>query len=212
MRSKPGMETGDIRPAGKSRRRRLTSASLQRDTLAKMNILLIDNADSFTWNLEHLLAGIGASVEVVRYGPAAFEALSGRDVVVVSPGPGWPADYPGYRDLVGWGGPVLGICLGMQVLNELEGGVTGRLPGCVHGRADTTRLWGREWTVGRYHSLWCTEVSDEFEIVGRSRDHLPTAIRHRGRPWMGFQFHPESFLTPDGGELARLALDELDLR
>jgi anthranilate synthase/aminodeoxychorismate synthase-like glutamine amidotransferase len=176
-----------------------------------MNTLLIDNNDSFTWNLEHLLVGAGATVEVLRYGAAAFDALAGRDLVVVSPGPGQPADYPGYEALVGWGGPVLGVCLGMQILNALEGGATGRLEGCVHGKADTTRLWGRDWTVGRYHSLWCTTVSEAFEVVGWTRD-LPMAIRHRRRPWLGLQFHPESFLTRHGGALAQLALDDLDVR
>ncbi len=176
-----------------------------------MNTLLIDNNDSFTWNLEHLLVGVGASVEVMRYGPDAFDAVPGRDLVVVSPGPGRPEDYPGYEALMGWDGPVLGICLGMQILNGLEGGATGRLEGCVHGKADTTRLWGRDWTVGRYHSLWCTRVADAFEVIGQTRD-LPMAIQHLRRPWLGLQFHPESFLTRHGGALAQLALDALDVR
>ena len=176
-----------------------------------MNTLLIDNHDSFTWNLEHLLVGAGAAVEVMRYGPGAFETLAGRDLVVISPGPGRPAGYPAYRALEGWGGPVLGICLGMQILNELEGGATGRLAGCVHGKAEPTRLWGRDWTVGRYHSLWCVRVADGFDVVGRSDGGLPMALRHRDRPWLGLQFHPESFLSPHGGELARLALDDLGL-
>lgn len=175
-----------------------------------MNTLLIDNHDSFTWNLEHLLTSVGAAVEVVRYDFDAFQRLDGRDLVVVSPGPGRPSDYPGYRDLAGWWGPVLGVCLGMQILNELEGGATGRLPDCVHGKADTVRLWGRDWTVGRYHSLRCSAVADAFEVVGIQGDDIPMAIRHRRRPWLGLQFHPESFLTPDGDALARLAFKDLN--
>ena len=195
-----------------------------------MNILLLDNRDSFTWNLEHLLTAVaaprGGRVQVAPYDTEALArpgALRGRDLVVLSPGPGCPDDYPGYEALRAWDGPVLGVCLGMQILNALEGGTTAPLPGCVHGHADTAHVWGRHWTVARYHSLWCDHVAPAFEVVGtlgpRAPDvahgaapPVPMALRHRRRPWLGFQFHPESFLTPHGDELVRLALDDLGLR
>jgi para-aminobenzoate synthetase component 2 len=174
-----------------------------------LHTLLLDNHDSFTWNLEHLLAGLGARVEVRRYGAGALDDPRAWDLLVVSPGPGRPEDYPEYRGLDAWEGPILGICLGMQVLNALDGGSTARLPGCVHGKADRIALWGREWTVGRYHSLWCDRIAADWEVLGRNPGGVPMAIGHRHRPRLGFQFHPESFLTPHGGELARLALDRL---
>ncbi len=186
-----------------------------------MNILLIDNRDSFTWNLEHLLVAVtrarGGRVTVVPYARPDGWDLPQRDLVVLSPGPGAPSDYPRYAALRVWEGPVLGVCLGMQVLNALEGGTTAPLPGCVHGQADAAQVWGRTWTVARYHSLWCDRVAPAFEVVGTLLESpldapIPMALRHRHRPWLGLQFHPESFLTPQGGELARLALADIGLR
>ncbi|MBM4371614.1 MAG: aminodeoxychorismate/anthranilate synthase component II, partial [Deltaproteobacteria bacterium] len=148
-----------------------------------MKALLVDNRDSFTWNLEHLLAGLGVDVEVRRYGPGALADPGAAELLVISPGPGRPEDYPEYRALEGWRGPVLGICLGMQVLSALDGGTTARLPGCVHGKADVVAdLWGRAWVVGRYHSLWCETLGEGWDVLGRNPAGVPMAIVHRGLP------------------------------
>lgn len=177
-----------------------------------MRILLIDNDDSFTRNLEHLLAEVAGAAPVVlpqaRLGavrPAEW------DLVVLSPGPGEPADYPGYGPLLDSGLPVLGICLGLQIINEHLGGATGRLPGCVHGRAEAIDFAGALRPVARYHSLYLSRVAGELEVLAASAGGAPMAARHRSRPLMGYQFHPESFLTPDGAFFIRHAFALLGL-
>lgn len=175
-----------------------------------MRILLIDNRDSFTRNLEHLLAIAGdCAPEVVSYVPvsasgAAHDAFAGAmaaawDLVVISPGPGAPEEYPGYGPLLQSGVPVLGICLGLQIINVHFGGVVARLPGCMHGKTDTILLHGvGEFIAARYHSLHLATLGAGLAPLARTPQGVVMAARHMVLPVMGYQFHPESFLTPDG--------------
>lgn len=178
-----------------------------------MNILLLDNGDSFTRNLEHLLALSidGCSVCVRTFADLPAMDFAPFDLIVISPGPGTPADYPGYEYVIESGKPVLGICLGMQIINELHGGATGRLVGCVHGKTDQITLAGIEHVVARYHSLHVTQVGHALEVLAENSNGVVMALGNRDRQMLGYQFHPESFLTPDGGAFIDFALDFLGL-
>ncbi len=178
-----------------------------------MRILLIDNNDSFTRNLEHLLAAAikDARIVVVSYDKFNLPEPNHYDLVVISPGPGTPADYPGYEHIIDSGQPVLGICLGMQLLNEHFGGETARLEGCVHGKTDSILWNGRQETVARYHSLHVSRVGDGLEVLSQNEAGVPMALGNKAKRVMGYQFHPESFMTENGGtfivdELAYLGL------
>jgi para-aminobenzoate synthetase component 2 len=166
-----------------------------------VNILLIDNNDSFTYNLEHVLVAItGTTPRIAPYEALTRYELSEFQLVVVSPGPGRPSAYPDYRYLLEQTIPVLGICLGMQIINDYFGGETRPLPDCVHGRA-----------VGRYHSLYVRKVGAGLDVTCRNRDGIPMVLRHHSRPLLGYQFHPESFLTSAGEFLIEYALTTLGL-
>lgn len=177
-----------------------------------MNAILIDNHDSFTRNLEHLLAArLGHGPQVVSYDDLPQLTPKGRELIVISPGPGWPRDYPGYGPWIDSGVPVLGVCLGMQLINEHFGGRTDRLPGCIHGKAEDIVFQGRTHTVARYHSLYCSELGAGLELLSTNASGVPMALRHRTLPVMGLQFHPESFLTDNGGFFIDHALQSFDL-
>lgn len=186
-----------------------------------MHILLIDNADSFTRNLEHLLtvsaagprAGTeaGTKVEVVPYAGLAGLDPALADLVVISPGPGTPQEYPGYDRIFRAGRPVLGVCLGMQIINQWRGGSTEPLPDCVHGRAESMDWAGRRRRVARYHSLHVTRVGRGLDVLARNDAGVVMALGSRADRLLGFQFHPESFMTPDGGAFIVQALDFLGL-
>lgn len=180
-----------------------------------MNILLIDNQDSFTHNLRHLLASTviaGERPNVRVESHAALDTLNPEaDLLVISPGPGSPVEYPGYERLLETGIPVLGVCLGMQIINHLLGGELDRLPGCVHGRADSIVLDGREMTVARYHSLHVTRVGQGLDVLARNRAGVIMCLGNRQRGLLGCQFHPESFLSPHGKEFLDYAFRFLGL-
>lgn len=187
-------------------------------------VLVIDHHDSFSFVLGEQFARVGAEVRTHRC-DLSVEALElviatyGPHLVVLSPGPGGPEStgvtlpWLATRPPV----PVLGVCLGHQALAVAFGGAIGRAPQPVHGKASAIEL--RDAALGfdqpvslrvaRYHSLCVTEVPASFEVTARTRDGdraLVMAMRHRELPYVGFQFHPESILTPSGGPLIERVL------
>ena len=183
-------------------------------------ILLIDNYDSFTYNLAHLFGELGCEVDVRRNDVITAEEAEALEPsqLVVSPGPGRPGDAGAtaaiVRRLAGRV-PTLGVCLGHQTIVEVFGGEVGRARRLVHGKATPVRHDGRgifaglpaEFEAGRYHSLAATSVPDELEISATCAEGEVMAVRHRKLPVEGVQFHPESVLTPVGPQLARNFLE-----
>ena len=179
-------------------------------------ILLVDSYDSFTWNLQQALAGLGADVRVERNDAlTAREALAlGPAGIVLGPGPGRPADSGICPELLRAAPealPLLGVCLGHQALVERYGGALEQDPAPVHGRASLVRHDGaglfeglpQPLEVGRYHSLRARRdaLPEALAACAWTDDGLVMAVRHRHLPRHGVQFHPESILTPDGGLL-----------
>jgi anthranilate synthase/aminodeoxychorismate synthase-like glutamine amidotransferase len=185
-----------------------------------VRVLVIDNYDSFTYNLVQYLGELGAELEVVRNDQASVEALlsSAPDRVVVSPGPCTPDDAGITLEVVRRfpqaGIPTLGVCLGHQALAQAFGGeVIRHLP--VHGKTGVIEHDGRTvyrglsnpLTVGRYHSLIVSEeLPDCLEVSARGEG-VVMGIRHRELPAEGVQFHPESVLTEEGMKLLANFLD-----
>ena len=179
-------------------------------------ILLIDNYDSFTYNLAHLFGELGAEVVVRRndaIGPDEAEKL-GASHLVISPGPGRPADAGATVELVrrlATTTPTLGVCLGHQAVVEAFGGEIGQAKRLVHGKPSEIDHDGRglfqglpeRFEAGRYHSLAATTIPDALEVSATCAEGEVMAVRHRQLPVDGVQFHPESVLTPVGPELAR---------
>ena len=187
-------------------------------------ILLLDNYDSFTFNLVQCLAELGAEVEVRRNDSITVaDAIAMRpERLVISPGPGRPAEAGITLDLIrAFAGacPILGVCLGHQAIGEAFGGTVVRSPAPRHGKTSPIEHDGRgvfaglpeRLDVGRYHSLVVEERSwpDELEIAARSSDDgVVMALRHRTMPIHGVQFHPESILTADGRSMLRNFLQQ----
>jgi anthranilate synthase/aminodeoxychorismate synthase-like glutamine amidotransferase len=183
-------------------------------------MLLIDNYDSFTYNLAHLFAELGAEVDVRRND--AIDADEAERLapshLVVSPGPGRPAGAGATPEIVrrlAPRTPTLGVCLGHQAIVEVFGGEVGPAKTLVHGKASVISHDGQglfaglpdDFLAGRYHSLAATSVPDELEISAFCDEEEVMAVRHRTLPVNGVQFHPESVLTPIGPELARNFLE-----
>ncbi|MSO58207.1 MAG: aminodeoxychorismate/anthranilate synthase component II [Thermoleophilia bacterium] len=182
---------------------------------------MIDNYDSFTYNLVHLFEELGAEVLTFRNDAIDVErawALA-PDRLVVSPGPGRPADAGASEALVAALGPTvptLGVCLGHQAIVEVFGGEVGAARALLHGKASTISHDGlgvfrglpEQVEVGRYHSLAATLVPDTLVVTSRSADGDVMGVRHRTFPIEGVQFHPESVLTPHGPQMARAFLEQ----
>jgi anthranilate synthase/aminodeoxychorismate synthase-like glutamine amidotransferase len=183
-------------------------------------ILLVDNYDSFTYNLAHLFQELGAEVTVIR-NDAIDADEAGRlapSHLVISPGPGRPEDAGASLaivDRLGARVPTLGVCLGHQAIVEVYGGEVGQARQLMHGKASLVEHDGKgvfdglasPLEAGRYHSLAATTVPDSLEICARTEDGEVMGVRHRELPVVGIQFHPESVLTPLGPKLGRNFLE-----
>ncbi|MEW2548068.1 aminodeoxychorismate/anthranilate synthase component II [Streptomyces sp. NPDC047002] len=176
-------------------------------------VLVVDNYDSFVFNLVQYLYQLGAECEVVRNDEVTTaHAQDGFDGVLLSPGPGTPEQAGVCVDMVrhcaATGVPVFGVCLGMQAMAVAYGGVVGRAPELLHGKTSPVEHGGQgvfaglpsPFTATRYHSLAAepATVPQELEVTARTADGIVMGLRHRELPVEGVQFHPESVLTEHG--------------
>ncbi|MEV0260563.1 aminodeoxychorismate/anthranilate synthase component II [Streptomyces sp. NPDC050617] len=176
-------------------------------------ILVVDNYDSFVFNLVQYLYQLGAECEVVRNDEVELaHAEDGFDGVLLSPGPGTPEHAGVCVDMVrhcaAGGIPVFGVCLGMQSMAVAYGGVVGRAPELLHGKTSSVTHEGvgvfhglpSPFTATRYHSLALEQgtVPDELQVTARTDTGIVMGLRHRDLPVEGVQFHPESVLTEWG--------------
>lgn len=180
-------------------------------------ILLIDHYDSFTYNIYQSIASLGVEVEVCRYGELTLDAIDAKDpaAIILSPGPGHPSAYPESLELIRQLGgqiPLLGICLGQQLIGQAFGGTVTAAPVIRHGKVSSISHSGTDLFEGvagplpvmRYHSLVLEKQSlpECLAIQAEALDDgTIMAVRHREYPIYGLQFHPESIGTPDGDAL-----------
>ncbi|MBK8800506.1 MAG: aminodeoxychorismate/anthranilate synthase component II [Fibrobacteres bacterium] len=177
----------------------------------KAKLFVLDNYDSFTFNLVQMFRVYPLDVTVVRADKITVDEVadSRPDYIVVSPGPKDPQAAGISVPLIAnlhTRFPILGVCLGMQAMNEAFGGTTVRAPLPMHGKTDEIRHEGKGLFAGipspcrvaRYHSLAVTNVDPALEITARSPDGVIMGLSHREHPLQGVQFHPESFLTEHG--------------
>ena len=183
-----------------------------------MTILLLDNYDSFTYNLLHYLAELGAEVEVVRNDALTVEQIRSRKPqgILISPGPGHPQDAGVCPDVIRELGPeipIFGVCLGHQAIGMVYGGTVMRAPEPMHGKTSPMLHDGKgmfaglpsPFTATRYHSLIVERASlpAELEITAQTEDGLIMGLQHRTHPIHGVQFHPESIASERGHDLLR---------
>ena len=180
-----------------------------------MKIVIIDNYDSFTYNLSHLVKELGAEVTVVRNDQFELADLEQYSKIILSPGPGIPSEAGLLLDVIRtYAGrkPILGVCLGHQAIGEVFGAKLENLSDVFHGVATPCHIIAddpifsgipRDITIGRYHS-WVVsreDFPDCLEITAVSEQGQIMALRHRELNVRGIQFHPESILTPDGKKM-----------
>lgn len=187
-----------------------------------MKTVIIDNYDSFTFNLAHLLKELGAEVDVVRNDQFELPALERYDKIVLSPGPGIPSEAGLLLDVIrAYAGrkPMLGVCLGHQAIGEVFGAKLENLAEVYHGVATDCEHFSndpilngmpRHFEVGRYHSWVVSKdgLPDCLEVTATSPDGNIMALRHKRYPVHGIQFHPESVLTPLGRQIVGNWLNE----
>ncbi len=186
------------------------------DSFDHVRMLLIDNYDSFTYNLVQAFAAMGASVMVYRNDAISVDESVALEPthLVISPGPGRPEDAGVSLEMIGaWAGklPILGVCLGHQSIVQQHGGEIVRAERLMHGKTSMVKHDGNTifegisnpFEVGRYHSLCAEEetLPDELVITAQTERGEIMGVRHKTLPIEGVQFHPESVLTPEGDTL-----------
>ena len=179
-------------------------------------LLVIDNYDSFTYNLVQYLGELGEQIEVRRNDEVTIDEIGELkpDRIVISPGPGTPDDAGISMEAIKRFGamtPILGVCLGHQSIGQVFGGRVVRAPKLFHGKSSEVEHDGRtvfagldqSFTAGRYHSLIVerTDLPDCLEISAQTRDGIIMGLRHRTMKIEGVQFHPESIMTMEGKKL-----------
>ena len=187
-----------------------------------MKIIIIDNYDSFTFNLSHLLKELGVEVDVVRNDQFELSLLERYDKIVLSPGPGIPSEAGLLLDVIRtYAGrkPMLGVCLGHQAIGEAFGAKLENLSEVYHGVATDCKHLSNDsifegvpthFAVGRYHSWVVSKADfpDSLVVTAVSPDGNIMALRHKDYPIHGIQFHPESVLTPLGRQIVSNWLKE----
>jgi anthranilate synthase component 2 len=186
------------------------------------NVVLIDNYDSFTWNLVHALGALGAKVEVYRNDAISVDALAAKqpDAIVISPGPCTPNEAGISLEIIrrlGGKTPILGVCLGHQAVGQAYGGEVVRAPAPVHGKLSRIRHRGEGVLRGinapfeatRYHSLVVKRatVPADLAVTAETEDGLVMAMSHKKHPVHGVQFHPESIASEHGRTILKNFLD-----
>jgi anthranilate synthase/aminodeoxychorismate synthase-like glutamine amidotransferase len=186
-----------------------------------MKVLLLDNYDSFTWNLAQYLGELGHAPEVHRNDVISLGDVESMqpDRIVISPGPGRPEDAGITVELIRQFGsriPVFGVCLGHQAIGQAFGGEVVRAPVVMHGKVSSVQHDGQgifagvsqPFVAGRYHSLMvASPTPDILEITARTAEGIVMGLRHREWPVHGVQFHPESVLTGEGLKILRNFLE-----
>lgn len=187
-------------------------------------LLLLDNYDSFTYNIYQLFSDIGAQVEVVRSDKISIDGIraNGYRGIIISPGPGIPQDAGISEEVIRQLGgeiPILGICLGHQAIGEVFGGRVVRAGEIVHGKASPichsgTGLYRdipNPTEVARYHSLIIARenLPDVLDVTSQLDDGTIMGVRHKTLPIEGIQFHPESILTPEGRRMMQNYLTDI---
>lgn len=180
-----------------------------------MKTVIIDNYDSFTYNLAHLVKELGAEVSVVRNDQFRLSELKPFDKIILSPGPGIPAEAGLLMDVIDAYAsvkPILGVCLGHQAIGEYFGGKLTNLSQVFHGIASTICITAPDYIykelpaqvqVGRYHS-WVVDnegLPDCLEVTSVSEEGQIMSLRHKQYDVRGIQYHPESVLTPEGRKI-----------
>ncbi|KPM78560.1 MULTISPECIES: aminodeoxychorismate/anthranilate synthase component II [Pseudoalteromonas] len=197
-------------------------------TTSAYKIYFLDNFDSFSYNLVDELSMLGCQLVVYRNNISAqsiFDKMCQETVpvlLVLSPGPGAPSDAGCLMELIELCKgrfPMLGICLGQQALTQSYGGIIGHAGETVHGKSSIIELtehpvfagMGDKMPVARYHSLMATKVPDDVEVIA-CYENIPMAIYHQQDNALGYQFHPESILTPNGALLLQQSIEFLTAR
>lgn len=182
-------------------------------------ILLIDNYDSFSYNLYQLIGSLAGEMEVVRNDALTVEEIAAKrpEAIILSPGPGRPEDAGVTVEVIqklGGKIPLLGVCLGEQAMCLALGGKVGYAKALMHGKQSLAKLdtdsvlfrgLPEEVAVARYHSLAAAEESlpAELRVTARTADGEIMAVEHKTKAMYGVQFHPESILTPEGTEMVK---------